>query len=328
MAKFKYNNGDIVGPYNIQLIERTYKIKDRWYGIFACPYCKKTFEAAIHDISDGSTRSCGCLQNSTKAWNKKFKYNIGDEVGSNHIVLLQRLYKDNKKKWVGLFRCHCGKNFTARIESIASDNTTSCGCNNSNQCRELGYNNAKDISGCRFGKLVAISPTPLRVGTNIVWVLKCDCGNFTLADTGNLSAGSISSCGCLVSKGENLISKILIDNNIRYEQQYSFSECTNPQTQHLLRFDFYLPDHNCCIEYDGQQHFQEVPFFTSSLEEIQYRDTIKNKYCKDNHIGLIRIPYWDYDKINKRHLEELLRIHGGGEVDELQSFSESNRQSC
>lgn len=317
MSRFKYNSGDFIGPHNIQLVERTCKIKDRWHGIFICPHCKENFEAAIHDIADGSTQSCGCLANSTKKWNKKFKYNIGDEVGSNHIVLLKRLRKDSKKKWIGLFRCHCGKTFTTRVESVASNNTTSCGCNNSNQSRELGYSNAKNIKGQRFGKLVAISPTESKVGTNIVWLLKCDCGNFTLADTGNLSAGHISSCGCLASKGENLIGKILFENNIEYKQQYCFKKCINPKTKYVLKFDFYLPDYNCCIEYDGQQHFQEVSFFTQSLQENQYRDNIKNQYCKNNGIGLIRIPYWNYNKINKEYLEKLLKDHKGGEVDEF-----------
>ena len=328
MAKFKYNNGDLIGPYNIQLIERTYTIKDRWYGIFECPYCKETFEAALHDIQDGSTKSCGCLLNSTKAWSKNFKYNIGDEIGSNHLILLKRLYKDNKKKWVGLFQCHCGEKFTARIESVASDNTTSCGCNNSNQCRELGYNNAKDLKEQRFGKLTAISPTNFRVGTNVVWLLKCDCGNFTFADTGNLSCGKVSSCGCIVSKGENFIEKLLSANNIEYQRQYYFTNCVNPKTHHVLKFDFYLPIYNCCIEYDGQQHFQDVDFFKSSLKENQYRDSLKNNYCKINNIGLIRIPYWDFNKLSEEYLKELLENHRGGEVDELQRFSESNRQSC
>ena len=47
-----------------------------------------------------------------------------------------------------------------------------------------------------------------------------------------------------------------------------------------------------------------------------------------NTIGLIRIPYWDFNKLSEEYLKEPLENHRGGEVDELQCFSESNRQSC
>lgn len=63
--------------------------------------------------------------------------------------------------------------------------------------------------------------------------------------------------------------------------------------------------------------FKKFHFFTQSLQENQYRDNIKNQYCKNNGIGLIRIPYWNYNKINKEYLEKLLKDHKGGEVDEF-----------
>ena len=52
----------------------------------------------------------------------------------------------------------------------------------------------KDITGQRFGKLVAIRPTEKRKGTNVVWLFKCDCGNTVERSTSHLS--STSSCGC------------------------------------------------------------------------------------------------------------------------------------
>ena len=59
------------------------------------------------------------------------------------------------------------------------------------------------------------------------------------------------------------------------------------------------------MAYDGQQHFKPVNFNgsqdggLSSFIETQKRDEIKNRYCKDNNIKLIRIPYWDYENIEK-----------------------------
>ena len=58
------------------------------------------------------------------------------------------------------------------------------------------YVPGKDLRGQRFGRLLAIEPTDKRDGSNIIWKMKCDCGNITYASTGNLGQGHTKSCGC------------------------------------------------------------------------------------------------------------------------------------
>lgn len=58
---------------------------------------------------------------------------------------------------------------------------------------------AVDLTGKRFGRLVAIEPTNKRLGNNIVWKCKCDCGKETEADVSNLKVGNKVSCGCVFS---------------------------------------------------------------------------------------------------------------------------------
>lgn len=58
----------------------------------------------------------------------------------------------------------------------------------------------KDISGERFGLLVALYPTEKRVGRNVVWHCKCDCGNEVETIGNNLIQGRTKSCGCLKGK--------------------------------------------------------------------------------------------------------------------------------
>ena len=84
------------------------------------------------------------------------------------------------------------------------------------------------------------------------------------------------------------IESFLKDNCIKYEKERSFDDC---KYKSKLRFDFFLPDFNTIIEYDGIQHFKEIPFFKNSLQEIQKRDIIKNNYCVNKGIKLIRINY-------------------------------------
>ena len=97
---------------------------------------------------------------------------------------------------------------------------------------------------------------------------------------------------CKISKGESNIKMILDSNNIEYVQQYKFDGCRYIKP---LPFDFYLPQLNTCIEYDGIQHFEPIVFFGGKrgLSIRKRMDEIKNKYCLDNNIILIRINYKD-----------------------------------
>jgi hypothetical protein len=76
-------------------------------------------------------------------------------------------------------------------------------------------------------------------------------------------------------------------------RQKTFSDCTNTLlgiSCRKLPFDFYLPEKNTLIEFDGQQHFTPV-WGKEALEKIQRTDSLKNQYCKKNGIKLIRISY-------------------------------------
>lgn len=99
---------------------------------------------------------------------------------------------------------------------------------------------------------------------------------------------------CNSSKGELKIEKNLISKNIRYEKQKKFKNCKN---KNYLPFDFFLPKYNLCIEFDGKQHFDKNSIYYSNT--IKINDNIKNKYCKDNNIKLIRISYNEINKIEK-----------------------------
>ena len=93
---------------------------------------------------------------------------------------------------------------------------------------------------------------------------------------------------CRESKGELATSDFLTENNIEYVRHKKFDDCRHI---HALIYDFYLPEHNLMIEYDGIQHFEPRERFGGQVEfeKIQIRDGIKNKYCENNNIQLIRI---------------------------------------
>lgn len=95
------------------------------------------------------------------------------------------------------------------------------------------------------------------------------------------------------STGEIAVEKSLNILGIAFEKQKTFENC---KLQQYLRFDFYIPSLNTCIEYDGEYHYKNI---RDSLEYTKKRDEIKNKYCKDNNIKLVRIPYFEKENIHK-----------------------------
>lgn len=122
---------------------------------------------------------------------------------------------------------------------------------------------------------------------------------------------------CKTSKNEKKIKDFLINNNIEYIQQYKIKDCKN---KFVLRFDFGIIDENkkvkCLIEYDGEFHYNQF-FQKQNLKNIQENDKIKNQYCKNNNIVLIRIPYWQRDRIEEILLNRFnnLKIIGGENID-------------
>ena len=95
-------------------------------------------------------------------------------------------------------------------------------------------------------------------------------------------------------------------NNIDFELEKTFQNCRFQDSNRMAKFDFYLPQYNTIIEFDGQQHFIPISYWggAEGLRKIIEHDTYKNQYCKDNNIFLIRISYNHIDI----KLEDLLPL--------------------
>jgi hypothetical protein len=97
---------------------------------------------------------------------------------------------------------------------------------------------------------------------------------------------------CKISKGENEVKLYLDEMNMKYITQHSFDNC---KLKKKLRFDFYLPELNTCIEFDGRQHFESIKYYggDKGLEIRTKRDEIKSEFCKISKINLVRIKFDD-----------------------------------
>jgi len=140
------------------------------------------------------------------------------------------------------------------------------------------------------------------VNAKSVIKIKCNqCDNkFEQIPNAHLATRSNNMGGCLscatkvgqVSVGERTIAEYLESCKIEYIQQYTDSRCKY-KSNGVLRFDFYIPELNLLIEYDGAQHFVAVDFFggEESFKRTQIRDKIKNSWAKENGFNLVRFKY-------------------------------------
>ena len=202
-------------------------------------------------------------------------------------------------------KCDCGNECNIPSNCLTSGNVKSCGCLR----REVGLKNlkkaqetlTKNLTGLRFGKLIALEYHPGTRKHCATWKCQCDCGNIVYIRTQSLTEGLSLSCGCSMSKGERAIIKILYEQEINFIYQKTYPDLKSDKN-YFLRFDFYLPEYNCIIEYQGQQHYLTDDKFNESNKRYK----IKKQYCQNNNIKLIEIPYYDYNKLNWNYLEELL----------------------
>lgn len=126
---------------------------------------------------------------------------------------------------------------------------------------------------------------------------KCKCGTIHYARPNNLISGN-RCWHCRESKGEGLIKQYLDSHSIPYIMGYKYIDCKDKRP---LPFDFYLPTYNMCIEYDGEQHFKSSSLWdrNGDLNLRKLHDSIKNKYCKEHNIKLLRISYNQIDEIDE-----------------------------
>ena len=258
---------------------------------------------------------------------ERTKYVPGVEVGPYNSLLLEIVGRQPCGHKIGKFLCSfCKKNtFEANLYAVADGRSSQCKECHTKRLSGKNSVNFKDLTGHRFGKLVVAEYVGSKfMGydknkhklTRSEWKCKCDCGRYIEKTCNELTKkdGSVSCGQCnLHSFGEYKIKTCLDELKIDYECQKGFSDLVNPKAKHnngKLRFDFYLPKYNCCIEYDGTSHFYHNEYGSwntpESVEDTQYRDGLKNQYCESHNIALIRITYKELEQISSSYIKRLL----------------------
>ena len=282
--------------------------RQAWWKCY-CNACNQTKSLRASIIKKAQT--CGCKKELNinkgripiEAIEAAKKVNKLDLTGQKFTRLLvieeadekHQVYYNNKHKTTWKCQCDCGNICYVTTENLRRGDTPSCGC----ITKENAQAKLKDLTGQKFGHLTVLKWLGT-VNRNSKYLVQCDCGKKYEVYASNLIQHSTLSCGCTKeSHGEQKIREILTQNNIVFESQKSFSNFIYPDTKGKPRYDFFLPEYNILIEYDGEQHFKKI-FNWDTDERFQNRlfhDKLKNKYAIQNQITLIRIPYTHYNNL-------------------------------
>ena len=212
----------------------------------------------------------------------------------NPAVIVRGEYKTSKSKI--LVECSvCGNKWSASPNTLLKG----CGCPTCNHKR--GGLKIRKTHEQFVKELENINPDVEVIGEYIgnksLIKLRCKkCENEWDTKPNSLISSRSGCPRCKSSHGEKAISKFLDLNGYKYIPQKKFNDC---KYIGYLSFDFYIPDHNLCIEYDGALHYKAVDYFGGQdhLDVVKIRDQIKTDYCKERGITLLRIQYWDFDNI-------------------------------
>lgn len=266
------------------------------YYICQCE-CGNILSLAKQKIKNRKEEKC------KKCKNIDFSKYIGEKINSWTILD----YKENKF----LCKCNCGTIKTVNPYNVINNQSKDCGCGRKQTMNDI-HSKEDDIIGNKFGRL-----TPLKiVGKNkfrkTLYECQCDCGKLHTTTASALLGGYTMSCGCLHSKMNSIISQFLQEQNIDFDSE---KFCRYNDTEYG-KFDFYLKKYNLVIEYDGEDHYMPIDragkgeeWAKEKLKMTQYRDKLKNQYCKENNINLLRIPYWEKENYQTIILNYIITLN-------------------
>ena len=236
----------------------------------------------------------------------------GQDFGYWHVIERAENDKQGQAQWL----CKCTK-CNETIKVVKGGHLRG---GRSKQCPSCSVKNmiastVKDEQGKTYGYLYVVrrateEEKPRHDRDGIYWVCTCNnCGRKNVVVFGDyLRKGETKSCGCVNSMNESKIAQMFNNLNIKYIQQQRFKDLSStgrPCDQ--LPFDFGIYNNNTLIyvlEYDGIQHFnQKHARSKEDFEKICSNDLMKNKYCFENNIPLIRIPYNASYDLNDLKLE-------------------------
>lgn len=257
--------------------------------IIICPKHGEFLQYPNNHISKCNKNGCLICYGHQKLTTKEF-IKIAKKVHNNKYNYNKVIYKNNKSKVIIICPIH-GEFLQKADHHIYHKNGCSLCSKNKKLTTEEFIERAKRIHGNKYNYLKCNY-----AGKDTKTAIICPIHGIFLQSPHNHVFNKQGCPKCKSSRGELLIAKILKDLNITYERQKRFNDCINPLTKHKLSYDFYLPQENMLIEFNGDQHYRSLRHWhrnKNTLKTQQYRDFLKKQYALDHGYKFLIIKYND-----------------------------------
>jgi hypothetical protein len=279
-TQFEYNET------SYSKISATIKIKCKVHGWF-----EQLADAHIRQ-SQGCPR-CGRLnQISKRKMSRKEFISKAQELHSANDYDYSKVdYKNNRTKVEIICPIH-GSFFPSPDNHLNGSGCPICGIEKVHlgQMKDLDtfISDSKKVHGSKYD----YSKVIYSGGKRFVQIICPKHGSFMQTPNSHQRGNGCPNCN--TSKGEDKVKQILRNLDISFKQQHTFEMLIDKRK---LKCDFFVPQFNLVIEFNGRQHYEPVNRFggNKGLLETQRRDKIKREYLKENNIKLLEIHYLDIE---------------------------------
>ena len=273
--------------------------------LFRCS-CGNEFETTFAKFQNRNKRQCNKC--GRKRANDLTRLDIGfvrEQIASLGAKCLSDEYINYKEKL--MIQCECGNIYQQSYANFLH------GTHHCQKCSQKIADEAKNKYTYEYvseylkkhGSTLLTPKTEKYIGYKSTIEIECSCGekfSTMLEIVLTYEKTKCRSCKAQnspTSHGEKNIKNYLLEKGYEFYQEYSFPDCKD---KYVLRFDFAVVVDNKLklIEFDGMQHFRPYDYYGGEkyYQKILRRDGIKNKYCEDNNIPLLRIPYTELRNID------------------------------
>ena len=280
MPKMKFGHWEVIK------FDHTNKHRIKYF-LCKCDVCGLVRPVRASALLDGTSTACSKSCSSSL---------LGLSFGEWQV-----LSRDKSKPRNYICKCSCGTISSIFGSSLKSGSSKSCGCLKKANTKQRFLDQAESHIGEKYGKLTILDC--FVKNDRYYYKCQCECGNLHDVNGSKLFSGETTSCGCINSKANEEMARILTRLNIPFKREYRLEGCRD---KNLLPFDFALFNNEDeligLIENNGSQHYSARGTQWNTPEKLIYtqkHDFIKQKFAEDNHIPFLVIPYQYFDEIEK-----------------------------